>query len=482
MVDTSNVDIQAFYERYSRLHGRKPSRVWQTGEHEYHSSCPWCGGTNRFMFIEPSGRYSCAIRSSGCGRHGNDVIDFLRDYEGMNFFEACEHLEVDPGSEHVRSERMHEPLDQPPPAKWQDRALAVVNKAQHYLWSKSGEQAFEFLLGRGFTDEMILSANLGYIPLVNGRWYKDSADLWGLPVQEGEESGIWIPEGILIPWYIGSDIWRLNIRRLTGLQEGGAKYISISGGSEALYNADSIKPESTAVLCESELDALAGTQAAGRDDVVFVATGSTSRARRARWIARLCMASCVLVAFDDDPPKNGKRAGDAGAKHWIDILPQSIRWTPWSHDINDMLKEGKDIKKWIALGKEVHQAAQTPIVPDKEPAPACADCGAPITDESREYRFTNDGICYCSQCRSDAGQLVQSEPEEPEPMTEERFMDIVQQIADVRAGGSTIYRDPPGYTIQDRAREIMQERQAQEQAKRQQALLNYQKRWEKVRL
>jgi hypothetical protein len=77
---------------------------------------------------------------------------------------------------------------------------------------------------------------------------------------------------------------------------------------------------------------------------------------------------------------------------------------------------------------------------------------------------------------------VQSEPEEPEPMTEERFMDIVQQIADVRAGGSTIYRDPPGYTIQDRAREIMQERQAQEQAKRQQALLNYQKRWEKVRL
>ena len=100
MVDTRLIDVRALYEQYVILAG-KPSRAWRTGELEYHSNCPWCGGQDRFAFWS-SGRYSCSIRASGCGRSGRDVIDFLRAYVGLGFVEACAHLGIDTPSRYQR--------------------------------------------------------------------------------------------------------------------------------------------------------------------------------------------------------------------------------------------------------------------------------------------------------------------------------------------------------------------------------------------
>jgi Zinc-binding domain of primase-helicase len=74
MVTTSIMDARAFYEKYIMVVGR-PSTSRCDGK-EYHGSCPLCGGTDRFAFWD-SGRYSCSIRASGCGRAGRDVVSSL---------------------------------------------------------------------------------------------------------------------------------------------------------------------------------------------------------------------------------------------------------------------------------------------------------------------------------------------------------------------------------------------------------------------
>lgn len=67
---------------------------------EHGGPCPWCGGDDRFRVWPDQGagdlgRYWCRR----CGRKG-DVIDFLRDYKGLTFQEACQ----DAGLEHLIDE------------------------------------------------------------------------------------------------------------------------------------------------------------------------------------------------------------------------------------------------------------------------------------------------------------------------------------------------------------------------------------------
>jgi hypothetical protein len=360
MVDTGAVDVRAFYERYVTLAG-KPSRTWHTGELEYHGNCPWCGGHDRFAFWS-SGRYSCSIRASGCGRFGRDVIDFLHEYAGLSFFEACDELNIDPGPAYTRpTHQSYAPDDGPPPRLWQERAQLVIHLAQRLLWSPRGQTALDYLRRRGFTDTTIRSAALGYIPRTNdGRWHQDASELWGFSRQSDPHEGVWLPEGILIPWYAEGQVWKLHIRRLSGLKDGDAKYVQVKGSREGFYNVDSIRVDSPLIVCEGEFDALAGQQVCS-EVAAWVATGATTRARRSRWLARMGMASPVLVAYDDDTEDgNGKRAGEEGAAYWVTTLPHAIRWPPWEHDLNEMLIKRHELPAWVSLGVAVATTSMTP--------------------------------------------------------------------------------------------------------------------------
>lgn len=460
MADTSSIDLVALIEQHAAIRfGKAVSR--EEKQTRKGGPCPFCGlGEDRFaVFInEVPQHYYCGIHGNGCGAHG-DALTFVREYLLIdNYYEACELLDIEPDSQYAGPTHRNAHTDEEPPCKkWQEQAELFCMQCKSLLWSDEGLPALNWLRARGLDDATINQAGLG-LNLAQG--HRDAKE-WG------EEKDLWIDRGIVIPWSVGGTIWKVNIRRsdkdiarenarlrAQDKKANAAKYRQVRGGTNGLYGIDLIQPGQPLVLVEGEFDCLATLQATDRQ-VAVVATGSTGSGRGQRWIEAIEQAEPILIAFDDD----GNKAGDNAATFWDERISQAIRWTPWSHDINDMLLHGQDIPKWIALGRDVYQAMLTPVIPDEEPV--CADCGAPITDESREYRFTNDGICYCSQCRSDAGQLVQSEPE---PMTEERFMDIVQQIADVRVGGSAIYRDPPGYTIQDRARELAAIHKAEPQA------------------
>jgi len=228
---------------------------------------------------------------------------------------------------------------EPPSQEWQARAWDFIAQAQHTLWSDDGAKALSWLVGRGLSEDAITRGGLGYH--AGNPEYEDLA-AWGLPEElkdNGKPKRVWLPRGVVIPWVIGDDVWRVNIRRPVGEP----KYIGPNGWGNALYDADQLTTDRPAILVEGELDALTIKQVAG-DLVTPTATGSTDGARRARWLARLALCPLVLVAFDAD------KAGEEARRYWLAVLPNGRYWRPFWGDANGMQQTGGDLRQWVAAG------------------------------------------------------------------------------------------------------------------------------------
>lgn len=340
---------------------------------EYAGSCPWCGGSDRFL-VWPSDGDTGGFWCRRCDRKG-DGIDYLRDVEDRSFREACEvaHCEwklenagsVTAGdgapSQSSRAPHPAERADEtvmrdcepsqstrhtfdptptrkrsvPPADAWQRRALRFVTVCENVLWEDSGaaQSARDYLHGRGFSDDVIRAMSLG----VNQQTQRDDPDVWG-----HDERAVWIPRGVVIPWFHAGHLWGVNIRRPDGdLGADDSKYHRVRGTTNALFNADMIDGRPVAIV-EGEFDAMAIRQAT--DEVTPVATGSTSWARAARWRALLRTTPIVLVCFDDEQP------GEEAARYWTEALPNAVRWRPHMHDAAEMLEEGADVARWIEEG------------------------------------------------------------------------------------------------------------------------------------
>lgn len=383
-----HLDIKSFYERYSNITG-KATNSRNDGK-EWHGSCPRCGGTDRFSFWE-SGRFSCSLRASGCGWHGSSPYWFLRD-EGHDHQRACDELGIDP-TEMFEQRAVKLPLfltrDEPPCQKWQDAAEAFCQRAQRYLWSPGGKEALDLLHSKGLRNEIIQRAQLGYCP----GWYNEALATWGLCSEQTEKNQdtIKIPQGIIIPWRVNGNIWKISVRR------GPSNYFQVLGSSDALYNVDAIQTCQPVLLTESELDALSAEQEAG-DLVAAVATGSSAKALTGRWIGRLLQASHILQGFDDDA------AGEAGAAEWLRILPEgrACRWRPWAHDISDMLKENLPVKLWVEAGLRIANIGLPPA--PEQPAKAPPEPLARVevyqeAPQSQVASVTYTRICpHCAAC------------------------------------------------------------------------------------
>lgn len=329
--------------------------IFRKAGKEYHGACPWCGDdgkgdkADRFIIWPAEGRYLCRR----CDRKGDD-IQFVREYKGLGYKEACEYLNRGDNiihlnhpnhlnhSIHLNHHNHEEPLH-PPSAAWLESAWPLLTHCQGQLWDGAGARALTWLQGRGLTAATIRVAGLGY----NDRDHYTDRAAWGLEPEtlpNGKPKGLWLPRGVVIPWLIDGELWGVRIRRPTG----DPKYYLIPGGQPAaLYNADGVTPAAPAVLVEGELDALTICQA----EHVAVATGSTHGARRTKWIARLAAASTVLVAYDND------KAGNDAAAYWLDALPNAKRWRPYWEDANKMQQDGASVADWIAagLGTAQHQ-------------------------------------------------------------------------------------------------------------------------------
>ncbi|GCE31040.1 hypothetical protein KDA_65240 [Dictyobacter alpinus] len=347
-------DITSLIERYASI--QVVNKAVVRGIRELHSNCPWCGGHDRFISRPETGQYTCATRASGCGRHG-DGVNFLVEYVGMSVREAMTELGIDEFSAHKRAAPIpaKSSRETPPNKNWQESGLNLLGYAEKALWNTSGgKEMLNYLRGRGLNDDTIKRKRFGYIPpRKDGNWYIGSFEDWGFDVarltpEVKAKKGVRIPPGILIPWLSADELWRLSIKRPD--QPKGKDSGQVLGSGEGLYNVDLVRYDQPAMLVESEICACSVEQEAG-DLINCVATGSVSRGRLLRWIAKLTLASFVLQGYDED------EAGYEGAAYWLKALKHSYRWSPTiAKDPNDILRQQHNkaarytLRQWVESG------------------------------------------------------------------------------------------------------------------------------------
>lgn len=317
-------------------------KVSSTNGGEYQGPCPDCGGNDRFHVWphqnEGKGSYWCR----SCEKTG-DNIQFLRDFEGLSFKEACNQLNITipdrPGfrpSPYKKPE--FEPTEHTKPADlWQERAEKLVAWAHENLIKNN--TTLEWLEKRGITEEMARRYRLGWNPGENGKDIYRARKAWGLPEfrkSNGKLKALWIPAGLIIPYIIDGTIHRIRIRR----PEGEPRYYVLPGSS---MNTMILEPDRRAfVVVESELDAILISRypLAG-----VVALGSVSAKPDAGTYRILKDCLQVLVSLDFD--KDGAKYKD----WWNKTFPNCDRWpVPAGKDPSDAYTMGIDLEKWIKTG------------------------------------------------------------------------------------------------------------------------------------
>jgi hypothetical protein len=325
---------------------------------ELHGACPFCGGSEkstRFWINKTRDKWRCRQ----CEKNG-DAIAYLVETGRMSLMDAYKARRGDDITfDNTPRKATPAPAYVPPPCEppaqtWQARARAFVATCQAALWSADGARALDWLHKRGLTDATLKAAGIGYNPAATF----EAFDEWGLPPEtndKGNAKRVWLPRGIVIPWLIAGNVWRVNIRRPAGEP----KYISPAGWKNGLYNADALTADKPALMVEGEFDALLLQQEQG--DVVPVATGTNTGSRRERWIEALAVCPTVLVTFDPD------KAGRQARKYWLSKLDNGRKWMPLNGDVTDMWRAGIDLEQWGKRGlREATKPAPAPDAPPKK--------------------------------------------------------------------------------------------------------------------
>lgn len=320
MVDISHLKLEDEAGKYISL---KKSGNWLTG------ACPFCGqGKDRFYINTAKQTFKCRK----CLKSGN-IISFVMYRQGVDFLEACRVLGVqlpDRPQKPRATRQLRQPTtndinavgtESQKPAlndpAWREGAMSFVDACWRALWH-SHSHKLEYLHGRGFTDATLDVHMIGYNHV--GR-----AMMWG-------EHRVWMPQGWVIPHFDHSDTGDVMcVRVRTEKNDLGGKYIQATGGANWLYLSSRIKPDSTVVLVEGELDALTIRQAYPHHLVAPVATCSVAGARLLKWVGLLATARRVLVAYDHD------EAGAGAATYWRRLLANAYpaRAHRWK-DVNEM--------------------------------------------------------------------------------------------------------------------------------------------------
>ena len=461
------IQNETIIDLISLIEQRAPVRLIRkasTDGGEYWGNCPWCGGSDRFhAWPHSSSRphYWCR----GCNA-GGDAIQFLKDYEGMSFMDACQELGILPG-EHEYYKGTSSPLgtNPAPCAAWQQTAEDFLYAAMKALHSKSGTAYREYLLARGITIEMMLSKKIGYVPLKDGRWIETPFEKWGL-TEDMLTSDQWakgrvrIPDGLFFP-HFGPDgkIWKLSMYRPLAQLLPEYKRGQIAGSKECLLNEDLITQDKPVIMTESFLDAISIEQVAG-DLVTPVSTDGTKGCRSLRIQAAIQYAPFTLQSFDNDD------AGQDGANWWYQSIENCICHSPVLKDANEMLIEGAvSVQRWVEKGienattatrnrTEENSSQDIVTVVTHEPDPTCVICSTIVA------HYTDKGTSCCEKHYSGQQTIEQAmyalaEPPIPvstDPLTQ--FAQTVDKIADIFAP-CTITRDAPGYTLKDHVAFLM---------------------------
>ncbi|MEN6468031.1 MAG: CHC2 zinc finger domain-containing protein, partial [Smithella sp.] len=343
-------------------------KVSSTGGGEWQGPCPECGGTDRFhVWPEKNGQGAYWCR--GCGKTG-DAIQFLRDFEGKSFKEACDYLNITMDEKNYttpapkKEKPVFEPIEHQSPADiWQERAQKFVSWAQENL--KQNQVVMAWLAARGINAAAVDKYRLGWNPGENGKDIYRPRQTWGLPAEIKQETGrpkkLWIPIGLVIPYFVipaeagiqetKQSILSVQIRRPDEILERlrreqpdreHARYVNIKGSSSTIMILGMSRR--AFVIVESKLDAI--TCYESQELCGSVALGSATNKPDKFTYAILRDSTQILNALDYD------KAGATAMQWWKEQFPDNCdRWpVPQGKDPGEAYQLGTDLKSWIEAG------------------------------------------------------------------------------------------------------------------------------------
>jgi DNA primase len=301
---------------------------------ELSSPCPWCGGTDRFQIFLGEGKYWCRQ----CGAHG-DALQYLRDFRKLTFPEAAAMVgkSISTLTGKSRSSAASTPAPRPieppkvQPPLWRARAAKGIERAHNNLM-KNPEALAWLRQVRGITSETCARFRLGW--LEQDLFFKKEE--FGLPL-DGKK--LVIPAGLLIPWQDK----RIRVRRSNDeeVQQYGRYYLVPGSGTEPMTIGT--PSETTAVIVESELDAILFAQEIKRKTFI-VAMGSAQVKARFELLSQFNRCPVVLVALDNDV------AGAKAAQWWPENVPgchRTLTPSQFGKDFGEAFKNGLDLNLWL---------------------------------------------------------------------------------------------------------------------------------------
>jgi DNA primase len=294
--------------------------------HNFKGLCPFHNEKTPSFMVSPDRQ---SFHCFGCGK-GGSVIDFVMEYEHVDFVEALETLAEKAG---VKLERR---VDDTPQGKTKTKILEVNHLASefyHYILTshKLGENARQYLKERGVTEKTIKTFMLGYSP---NSW----DGLAKFLRKKGYDEKLLETAGLLVPSARGGyDRFRGRVMfalrdhrgnvvgfsgRLLDKEIKEAKYINTSETpvyikGNMLYGLDvtkaAIQKENEAIVMEGEFDVISSFQE-GIGNIVAI-KGSALTEAHVNLLRRF--AERITFALDSD------MAGDAASRRGIDIAQRA---------------------------------------------------------------------------------------------------------------------------------------------------------------
>jgi DNA primase len=307
----------------------------------YHSACPrsGCSKENGFHVWPGENSGAGAWWCRGCGK-GGDGIQFLRDYRGLSFKDACNALDISKTDYQTLPKIEHKkPEFQPksaalPEEKWQEKAKILIGFCHMKLLKNEAQLAW--LKKRGISKDAVIKYQLGWNE--KAIWRARSA--WGLSEEknkDGKIKALFISAGLIIPVMHKGTVYKINIRRGP---DHSPPYLPIAGSKNTPLMLGSITKG--CVVVETHLDGFMLNEMIG-DLAGVLVLGTVDAKPTDLQTGRLKKAVCILVALDFDGRPGGK-----ASKWWAEHFPRSRRWpVPTGKDPGEALEKGLDIRECI---------------------------------------------------------------------------------------------------------------------------------------
>lgn len=356
----------------------------QTANNVHKSPCPWCKGDDRFHVFtdQDNDRYWCRK----CDKSG-DEIQFYRDYHGLSFPAAAR--KADQGSK-IRDTRQTKHTNRTSHKRTFSLSQENIMTDNEWistsqLWRKIMEDRLIFpsmeylkhhehgiLKSKRIESDTSSSLKIGYNlkhfhialselraietepppntkTLAGHKWYL----LNGAKISISQK-GIWIPQGIVIPYYRDGMLQSIKVRLDNPLGDTKIRYAAIKGGREicfALYASQFGKenPGFPWMIVESELDAILIFQEAS-DLINVAALRSISNMPDKKTLEAIGNQEIIFVP--DNEMENGSFKNQKQVNKWYETFGSRMHiWltSNGSKDPSDMAAKFKKnpIRSWV---------------------------------------------------------------------------------------------------------------------------------------